>query len=568
MNQSNFVHLHVHSHYSLLDATTTVKSIVDAAINNQMPAIAITDNGNMFGVYEFYKYAKQKGIKPIIGYMAYLTEGSLHIKEKSRIPLSKILLIAKNNNGYKNLVKLSTIAYTKGFFYKPRIDIETLKCHSNGLIGIEAFQTGKISRYLTDNQSIAAAKTLVEYQKIFGKGNFYLEINPPVNKSEQKITESIIEFSKQHDAFVVATNPIRYIHPEDWEAHDALICMTTNSKINETLRYKLPSQEYYFKSTKEMLKHFKQYPEAISNTKIIADKCNLDIGLPEYRLPLLSKNLEINPHRQLVELCNVGLNKYHCSKKIPEEINKRLEDELATIRKLNLHNYFLVIYDLIINLRKNAAVVKTKGSYISASLVAYLIGITETEPDTNLPALECYFEADKVIFPDVEVYFKYTFEQDDLVYFLIEKLGPEHVFEISKFNHFTAKASLKILANLLDVPANEYEKITKYIDKKAARKNLSKLIATIPELKKICQNGTNSQKKLLSIASKIQGLVRNFNAANSEIVLSNPQINEILPLLKNKNATIITQYQKPIIKDLGLLTIKTKLLKSSVNPVN
>lgn len=558
MYHTNFVHLHVHSHYSLLDGAASVKAIVDAARRFRMPAIAITDHGNMFGAIELYKYALKKGVKPIIGFEAYLTPGSRH--ERKRTDLYHLVLLARNLEGYQNLVKLSTIAYTEGFYYRPRIDFELLEKYSSGIIALGACLAGEIPRALLKDDREAAVEAVKRYQKIFGRENFYVEIQNHGMPDQIKILEPLIEVARECDAPIVATNDTHYVKPEDWEAQDALLCLGTNSRIDQPDRFRFPTREFYFKSPQEMNALFADYPEAIENSRLIAERCNVQLPLGKSILPDFPIPDGKSPESYLTEVCNQGLVTRYGSDNPSEEIANRLEFELNVIRRMGFCDYFLIVWDFIKAAREMGVPVGPGRGSAAGSIVAYLLGITDVDPLKYGLLFERFLNPDRISMPDIDIDFSDEGRQQVIDY-VVEKYGRNRVSQIITFNFILAKMAIRDIGRVMGVPLPEVDRISKMVPAKPGI-HLKAVLRDVPELRDLVKHGTEAQKKLLQIAGTIDGMVRHTGVHACGIVISRQDLMDIVPLYVDKNSEIVTQYEKNAIEDIGLLKMDFLGLKT------
>ncbi len=378
-----FTHLHVHSHYSLLDGLAKIDQILDACQELKMPSIALTDHGSTYGLVEFFIKAKKRGVKPILGVEAYLTPDSRHEK-RPNIDTKRfhLILLVKDKTGYQNLVKLVTQSYLEGFYYKPRIDKEILKKHSQGLIGSSACLAGEIPRAITNGQIDKAEKLALEYQEIFGKGNFYLEIQHHPGLPEQEpANQEIIKIAKKHKIPLIATNDCHYVNPEDRSAQDVLMSIQTDKKVDDRDRLSMKADDFSIRSQEQMIKDFKDIPEAIENTQKIVDQCNFEFKLGEYQLPHFEVPNNLSDEEHLKNLCNQGIKeRYGNSLKNKKEIQERLKYELKVIQTTGFASYFLIVQDFV-NWAKSQGIGTGPGRGSAAgSIVAYLIGITEIDP--------------------------------------------------------------------------------------------------------------------------------------------------------------------------------------------
>ncbi|KAF1083492.1 MAG: DNA polymerase III alpha subunit [Candidatus Rifleibacterium amylolyticum] len=559
MYHTNFVHLHVHSHYSLLDGAAPVKGIIDAARRFRMPAIAITDHGNMFGAIELYQYALKRGVKPIIGYEAYLTDGSHKDRTRERSPYH-IVLLARNIEGYKNLVKLSTIGFTDGFYYKPRIDFELLEKYSEGVIALSACLAGEVAQCLLKENREAAVSAIRRYQKIFGPENFYVEIQDHGIAEQQKILDALVEVARSCGAPIVASNDSHYVKPEDWEAQDALLCLNTNAKIDDPKRYRFETHEFYLKSPQEMSDIFAKYPEAISNTLRIAERCNVQLTLGKSILPNFPIPEGKTSESYMTELCFEGLKERYGSETPDEVISKRLEYELSVIKRMGFCDYFLIVWDFIKAAREMGVPVGPGRGSAAGSIVAYLLRITDIDPIKYGLLFERFLNPERISMPDIDVDFSDDGRQKVIDY-VVEKYGRNRVSSIITFNFILAKMAIRDIGRVMGMELSEVDRIAKMVPEKPGT-HLKKAIYETPELKELIENGSQQQKKLLRIAETVDGLVRHTGVHACGIVISHQDLMDIVPLYYDKNEELMTQYEKNAIESIGLLKMDFLGLKT------
>ncbi|MCK5332336.1 DNA polymerase III subunit alpha, partial [Candidatus Parcubacteria bacterium] len=400
-----FTHLHTHSHYSLLDGLAKIDDLIKRAKELEMDSLALTDHGVMYGVIEFYQKAKKNNIKPILGVEAYVAKNSRHDKSPGLDDKrNHLILLAKNEIGYKNLIKLTTSAHIEGFYYKPRIDKELLKENSDGIIGTSACMGGEISQAILANDFEKAEKTINEFQEIFGKENFYLELQDhPTLKGQNEINDALIKLSKKTSAPLVAANDIHYVNKEDDKAQDILLCIQMNRTIDEQNRMTMIGEDYSMKSTEEMIRNFKHVPEAIDNTQKIVSQCNVEIDLGKILLPHFEVPENLTPEKYLEKLCRDGIGRRYG--KTNDSVEKRLRFELDTISNMGFASYFLIVQDFV-NWSKGQGIVVGPGRGSAAgSIVSYLIGITDIDPIKYDLLFERFLNPDRISMPDIDLDF-------------------------------------------------------------------------------------------------------------------------------------------------------------------
>ncbi|MDO9575962.1 MAG: DNA polymerase III subunit alpha, partial [bacterium] len=462
MPHANFVHLHLHTEYSFLDGACRIDDLVEAASRYKLPALAITDHGNMCGCIEFYKKLMHAAIKPIIGQEVYLAPQS-RFDRKGKEAYYHLVLLVRNEKGYKNLVKLSTIAYKEGFYYKPRIDKEVLKEYSDGLIGMSACIRGEISYHLLRGDYDKAKKALLEYLAIFGKENFYLELMRLGLKENEIVNGGLLTLSEELGVPCVATNDCHYINKNDSEAHDILLCLQTGKYIDDESRMRFESNELYLRSPEEMKQLFSDHPEAIKNTLEVADRCNLDFHLDEVKVQLPHYDVPegfSSSDEYLEKLAKEGLKAKYTH--IDEKIEERFNHELDVIKKRGLSGYFLIITDLVNFARESGIPVGPGRGSAVGSLVLYSLGVTEIDPLKYGLVFERFLNPERAAMPDVDIDFSDT-RRDEVISYLKRKYGEENVSQIITFGTMAARAVVRDVGRVLKIALPEVDRIAKAI---------------------------------------------------------------------------------------------------------
>ena len=553
-----FSHLHIHSHYSLLDGLPKIDELLNCAKKLNMDSLALTDHGNMYGVVEFYQKAKEQGIKPIIGVEFYLaTDGMFNKRPNVDNKQYHLVLLAKNLQGYKNLIKLTTKAWLEGFYYKPRIDYELLKKYNQGLIALTSCLKGDIPQAILAENYQKAESLALEYQELFGKDNFYLEIQDHPNLPNQTIVnQRIIKMSKKLNIPLVATNDVHYLQPEDAKAQDILICLQTQKKIADTNRMTFIGEDYSMRSQEQMINSFKHAPEAIENTQKIVEMCNLEIPLKETLLPHFNvpKNLDANQY--LKKLCYQGL-----KQKFPEckkEILSRLQYELDTIERTGFASYLLIVQDFVNWAKKNKIIVGPGRGSAPGSLVSYVLNITDIDPIKYNLLFERFLNPERISMPDIDLDFADD-RRNEVIKYIEEKYGKNHVAQIATFGTMAARASIRDCGRVLGIEYSFCDKIAKMI----LGSSIQDSIDNVLELKNLFE--TNPEvKKLLEISKKLEGVVRHISTHACGIVITKNSLNNYVPLQHptQDDKTIVTQYSMNIVEDLGLLKIDILGLKN------
>jgi DNA polymerase-3 subunit alpha len=562
-----FVHLHTHSHYSLLDGLAKIDELVNRTKELKMTALALTDHGNLYGAIEFYKTALQVGIKPILGVEAYIAPRSYKDKQpKIDDRYFHLILLAENNTGWQNLLQLVTKAYLEGFYYKPRIDKQLLKQYHSGLIALSGCISGEIPKLLLENKIEEAEKAALEYIDIFGKDNFFIEIwHHPNIPDVQQTKPKIISLAKKLNIPLVGTQDIHYLKKEDAEYHDIFIAIQTGNRLNDDDRLTLKDDDFSLRSPEEMAKAFADIPEAVNNTIKIAERCNVNIKLGEMHLPkfILPEN-ESSSMDYLKKLCQERL-----PKRFPivnESIEQRLQYELSIIEKTGFADYFLIVQDFV-NWAKNRGIVVGPGRGSAAgSLIAYILGITDIDPLKYNLIFERFLNPDRISMPDIDIDFT-DLRRDEVLGYIKQKYGEDKVAQIITFGTMAARAAIRDVGRALGISYSFCDMLAKMIPfnpvQGAKTGWLNKMLDRLPELKTLYENNTDA-KRIIDAARKIEGVIRHASVHACGIVLSNESLTKYIPLQYSpqNNQIIITQFEMHSIEDLGLLKIDLLGLKN------
>ncbi len=557
MKHADFVHLHVHTQYSLLDGTIRLDDLFLKAKEYQMPAVALTDHGNLYGTIDFYKHAYQYGIKPIIGCELYVAPRSRLDKNGHGIgeTAHHLIVLARNMQGYRNLMKLSTAAFLDGFYYRPRIDRELLEKHHEGLIGLSACLHGEIASHLLRGNSAEADRTAEQYRGIFGEGNFFIEIMENGLPEQKKANQGLIELSGRLGLPLVATNDCHYLKQADAEAHEILLCIQTGKTMEDSDRMRFGTDQFYFRSPDEMKRLFSYCPEAIENTVRIAEKCNLTFEFGKFFLP----NFEINPEETLDErlkkeakeglaliLPNILQGKNGTLREVYE---KRLQQELEMIRSMGFAGYFLIVSDFILYARgKNIPVGPGRGS-AAGSLVAYAIGITKVDPIRYNLFFERFLNPDRISMPDIDTDFCPA-GRDEIIRYVTEKYGSDRVSQIITFGKMQARAVIRDVGRAMSIPYGEVDRIAKLIPNVLNIK-LDEAIKREPRLQEE-QKGNPRIKKLLDLSLALEGLNRHSSTHAAGVVISDLPLVDRIPLCKSPKEDVVTQFAMNDISEVGL----------------
>ncbi|HEX9917170.1 MAG TPA: DNA polymerase III subunit alpha, partial [candidate division Zixibacteria bacterium] len=459
MKHSNFVHLHIHTHYSLLDGACRIDDLVNSAREYKMPALAITDHGNMFGIVEFYKKMVSAGIKPIIGCEVYVAPVSRHKKEPVRgFPDAgyHLILLVKDSVGYKNLIKLATIGYLEGFYHKPRVDEEVLRKYSQGLVALSSCLKGEIACLILAEKYDEVKKAANKYVEIFGENNFYFELQDHGLDEEKKVARELVKLSKEMLIPLVATNDCHYLKQEDYLAHDALLCIQTGRKVTDEDRMRFVSDQLYFKSPQEMEKVFQEVPQALTNTVKIAEECNLGLEfgkchLPHFPLPQGYSDLD----SFLTFLARKGLAERY--QKVTPGMEERLDYELNVIKQMGYAGYFLIVKDFIDYARSQKIPVGPGRGSAAGSLVSYSLGITNIDPLKYGLLFERFLNPERVTLPDIDIDFSDR-GRDDIIKYVINKYGKKNVAQIITFGSMAARAVVRDVGRVLDIAYSEVDR--------------------------------------------------------------------------------------------------------------
>ena len=556
---SDFIHLHVHTQYSLLDGACRIGELIDKAIEYDMPSCAITDHGNMFGAVEFYEKAVKKGVKPIIGCEVYVApesrfEKSGHGKKSSSYHL---VLLAKNLKGYHNLMEIVSIGYLEGFYYKPRVDKEVLETYREGLFALSACLGGEIPSYLMSNQPELAETAAYEYEGIFGKGNFYLEIQDNLLEEQEGVNKQLIELSKKTGIPLVATSDVHYLNKSDAEAHDALLCIQTQSTLEDKNRMKFHTDQLYFKSPEEMKKVFAHVPEAISNTRKIADQCEIELDFSTLHLPrFISPEGEDNL-TYFKRLVSQGIKKRY--EEVTDEIKNRVSHELKIIEDLGYVSYFLIVWDFINHAKEQGIPVGPGRGSAAGSIISYAIGITDIDPIKYGLIFERFLNPARVTMPDIDIDFCFE-RRSEVIDYVIEKYNKENVAQIITFGSMMAKGVIRDVGRVMGMPYGEVDKIAKLIPADLGM-TLEKALDIEPDLKDLYDSDPTI-KRLIDTSMRLEGLNRHASTHAAGVVISDKPLQKRIPLFKTADDQITTGYSMKYLEKIGMLKMDFLGLKT------
>ncbi len=544
----DFVHLHVHTEYSLLDGACRIGRLLDAAKEQGQTAVAITDHGVMYGAVSFYKEAKKRGIKPIIGCEVYVAPRTRFDKVKAMDgEYHHLVLLCKNETGYRNLIKLVSAGFVEGFYSKPRVDKELLSEHSEGLIALSACLAGEIPRLLSRGDYEQAKQVALWYDGVFGRGNYYLELQDHGLLEQKQIIPSIAKISEETGIPLVATNDVHYVGHDDWKMQKVLTCIQTGSKITDENILEFKTREFYLKTAEEMAALFPNYPSAIENTNVIAEKCNFDFQFGNIKLPVFDIG-ERDHYEYFRTLCYNGLYKLYGDSPAANVID-RLEYELKTINSMGYVDYYLIVQDFV-NYAKSKGIPVGPGRGSGAgSLAAYCIGITGIDPIKYNLLFERFLNPERVSMPDLDIDFCYV-RRSEVIDYVINKYGSDRVAQIVTFGTLAARAAVRDVGRAMDMPYAVCDKISKLIPS-AIGMTIERAISVVPELKTLIE--TDEQvSELISIAKSVEGMPRHASTHAAGVVISDRAVSEYVPLSTN-DESVVTQYTMTALDELGLL---------------
>ena len=522
-----FVHLHTHTEYSLLDGANKIKELPARAKELGMKAMAITDHGVMFGVVDFYKECKRVGIKPIIGCEVYVAPRTRFDKEPNiDNKYSHLILLVKNETGYKNLTNLVSMGFTEGFYYKPRIDLELLEKYHEGLICLSACLAGSINKAILKEDMEEARKIALWHKNLFGE-DYYLEVQPNGLPEQVLVNQKLVQLSKELDIPLVATNDAHYLKKEDAYIHEVLLCIQTGKKMNDVDRMKMGADEFYVKSPEEMSEYFKNIPEAIENTVKIAEKCNFDFVFGDIKLPNYEVPKEYKTHSEFFkELCRKGLIKRY-GENPSKEIQDRLEYEISVIENMGYVDYYLIVWDFI-NYAKTQGISVGPGRGSGAgSIAAYAMGITDIDPIKYNLLFERFLNPERISMPDFDIDFCYE-RRPEVIDYVARKYGRDHVSQIITFGTMSARMVIRDVGRALDVPYAEADKLAKMVPMEL-HITIKKALEQNPEFKELYETD-EATKNLLDIAMKLEGLPRQASTHACGVLITEKPGVEKVPL--------------------------------------
>ncbi len=549
----SFAHLHVHTEYSLLDGSNKIKECVSRVKELGMDSVAITDHGVMYGVIDFYRAAKAAGIKPILGCEVYVAPGSRFDKEAVGSGDDRyyhLVLLAENDEGYHNLMKIVSRGFTEGYYYKPRVDIEILKEFHQGLIALSACLAGEVQRNILRGMYDEGKKAALQYQEIFGEGNFFLELQDHGMQEQKLVNQSLLRMSKETGIELVATNDIHYTYAEDEKPHDMLLCIQTGKKLADENRMRYEGGQYYIKSEDEMKELFPYALEALENTQKIADRCNVEIEFGVTKLPKYDVPEGYTSWEYLNHLCREGLKKRYPDGEI--ELTERLEYELSVIRSMGYVDYFLIVWDFIKYAKDHDIMVGPGRGSAAGSIVAYCLKITSIDPIRYQLLFERFLNPERVSMPDIDVDFCFERRQEVIDY-VVEKYGTDRVVQIVTFGTMAAKGVVRDVGRVMDLPYAFVDGIAKMIPREpGVNITLERALQMNPELRKLYQEDEQVHE-LIDMSRRLEGLPRHTSMHAAGVVISQKAIDEYVPLSLGSDGSVTTQFTMTTLEELGLL---------------
>ena len=546
----NFVHLHVHTEYSLLDGSNKIKEYVARVKELGMNSAAITDHGVMYGVIDFYREARAQGIKPILGCEVYVAPGSRFDKEAAggEDRYYHLVLLAENNQGYQNLMKIVSTGFVEGFYYKPRVDKEVLRKYHEGIICTSACLAGEVQKYIQRGMYEEACRSAKEYEEIFGKGNFFLELQDHGLPEQKQVNQALLRMSRELGIELVATNDIHYTYAEDVKPHDILLCLQTGKRLSDEDRMRYEGGQYYVKSPEEMARLFPYALQALENTQKIADRCNVEIEFGVTKLPKYDVPEGYTSWEYLNKMCWDGF-----AERYPDDdghLKDQLTYELSIIQKMGYVDYFLIVWDFIKYARDHGIAVGPGRGSAAGSLVSYTLGITNIDPAKYQLLFERFLNPERVSMPDIDVDFCFERRQEVIDY-VVRKYGKDRVAQIVTFGTLAARGVLRDVGRVMDLPYAFVDSIAKMVPQEL-NITLDKALQMNPEFRNLYE--TNEQvKELVDMSKRLEGLPRHTSMHAAGVVISQKAVDEYVPLSRASDGSVTTQFTMTTLEELGLL---------------
>jgi DNA polymerase III subunit alpha len=556
----SFVHLHVHSEYSLLDGFSNIKKLVARAKEMQMPALAITDHGTMYGVIEFYNAAREAGIKPIVGVEAYMAARTMKERDPQEDKKSShLLLLAENQTGYQNLLKLTSAAQLDGFYYYPRVDKELLAKHAEGLICSSGCMSAEVPRLLEQGRAEQARKTLDWYYEVFGKNNFFLELQQHNIPELETINRQLLDLGHRYNARFLATNDVHYINQEDARLQDVLLAIQTGALLSDPKRMRYEDPSYYLRPPDEMARLFAEVPEALSNTLAVAERCQVDLEAKAYRLPRFELPVGQTAETYLKSLCEAGCRRRYQERTDDPAVQGRLSYELGIIHEMGFDAYFLIVWDLCRYARERGIWYNARGS-AAGSMVAYVLDITLVDPLRHELLFERFLNPGRISMPDIDLDFRDD-RRSEMLEYAVQKYGSDKVAQIITFGTLGARAALRDVGRVMDIPLSDVDRVAKMVPNIPGKPvTLENALKEVPDLKTEYETNTDL-RELFDTASRMEGVVRNAGTHAAGVVISDQPLIEYLPLHRPTSGSeetpikAITQFEMGVLEKLKMLKV-------------
>ena len=549
----SFTHLHVHTEYSLLDGSNKIKELIARVKELGMDSVAITDHGVMYGVIDFYREAKKNGIRPIIGCEVYVAPGSRFDKEgRDDSRYYHLVLLAENDVGYHNLIKIVSRGFTEGFYYKPRVDKELLRQYSEGIIALSACLAGEVPSYITKGLYDEAVKAALSLEEIFGKGNFFLELQDHGIPAQRMVNQALLRMSQETGIGLVATNDIHYTYAEDAQAHDILLCIQTNKKVTDENRMRYEGGQYYVKSEDEMKELFPYALEALENTHKIAMRCQVEIVFGEYKLPQYPVPEGYDAWTYLQKLAWDGFARRY--ENPGQELKDRLTYELDVIHSMGFVDYFLIVWDFIKYARDHGIIVGPGRGSAAGSIVSYCLEITKLDPIKYSLLFERFLNPNRVTMPDIDVDFCFERRQEVIDY-VVEKYGKDRVVQIVTFGTMAARNAIRDVGRALDLPYAQVDVVAKMIPTELGI-TIDKALKMNPELRALYEKDEQVHY-LIDMSKRLEGLPRHTSMHAAGVVISPKAVDEYVPLSRGADDAITTQFTMTTLEELGLCLLYT-----------
>ena len=556
----SFVHLHVHSEYSLLDGFSNIKKLVGRVKELGMPAVALTDHGTMFGVVDFYNAATQSGVKPIVGVEAYLASRGMAARDPNLDKKSThLLLLAENATGYQNLLRIASAAQLEGFYYYPRIDHEFLAANAEGLICTSGCMSAEVPRLLSQGDLEGARKQLDWYYDVFGANNFFLELQQHDIKELEQINKNLITLGRRYDAHFVATNDVHYIDKEDARLQDILLAIQTGCLLSDPNRMRMTDSTYYLRTPEEMERLFAEIPEALSNTLLIAERCNIDLGFKGYHLPPFEVPIGFTPETYLKSLCETGLKKRYGSRADDAVVRERLDYELRIIHQMGFDTYFLIVWDLCRYSSEQDIWYNARGS-AAGSIVAYTLDITLVDPIEYGLIFERFLNPGRISMPDIDLDFRDD-RRAEVIEYAARKYGEDKVAQIITFGTLGARAAIRDVGRVMDIPLTEVDRVAKLIPNIPGKPvSIEQALDEVSEFKQLYQT-TPYLRDLIDTAKKMEGVVRNAGTHAAGVIITDKPVIDYIPLHRPTGSALespvkmVTQFEMSVLDSLGLLKV-------------